>query len=48
MKQLHAILCATENRESGFHRCGGPVRLVQALLYAGKTDNTVLTTERVL
>ena len=48
MKHLHAILSATENRESSFHRCGGPVRLVQALLYAGKTDNAVLTTEGVL
>ena len=37
MKHLQACLSAREDRESSFHRCGGPVRLVQAFLCAGKT-----------
>ena len=37
MKYLQACLSARENRESSFHLCGGPVRLVQACLCAGKT-----------
>ena len=37
MKQVEAGLSAREDRESCFHHCGSPVRLVQACLYAGKT-----------
>ena len=37
MKHVQACLSASEDRQSSFHRCGGPVRLVQACLYAGKT-----------
>ena len=32
-----AYLSAREDRESSFHHCGGPVRLVQAGFYAGNT-----------
>ena len=37
MENVKACLSSREDRESSFHRCGGPVRLVQACLYAGKT-----------
>ena len=37
MKHLHAGLSAKEDRECSLHHCGGPVRLVQACLCAGKT-----------
>ena len=37
MKYVEACLSAREDRESSFHRCGGPVRLSQACLYVGKT-----------
>ena len=37
MKHVRSCLSARDDRESSFHRCGGPVRLVQACLYAGKT-----------
>ena len=37
MKHVKACLSDKENRSSSFHRCGGPVRLVQACLCAGKT-----------
>ena len=37
MKQVQACLSAMEDRESSFHHCGGPVRLVQACLCVGKT-----------
>ena len=37
MKYMQACLSARENRESSFHLCGGPVRLVQACLCVGKT-----------
>ena len=40
MKQVQACLSAREDRESSFHRCGGPVRLMQACLYAGSPDKT--------
>ena len=33
MKHVHA----REDREGSFHHCGGPVKLVQACLCAGKT-----------
>ena len=45
MNHVLACLSAREDRESSFHRCGGPVRLVQACLFA---DNAVLTSEEVL
>ena len=32
-----------EDRESNFHHCGSPVRLVQTCLCAGNADNSVLT-----
>ena len=37
MKQVEACLDAREDRESSFHHCGSPVRLVHARLCAGKT-----------
>ena len=37
MKHMSACLSAMEDRESSFHRYGGPVGLVQACLCAGKT-----------
>ena len=37
MKHVQACLSAREDRESSFHLCGSPVRLVQACLCAGKT-----------
>ena len=37
MKQVYACLRAREDLERSFHHCGGPVRLVQACLCAGKT-----------
>ena len=37
MKHVQAGFSAREDRESSFHRCGGPVRLVQAGLCAGNT-----------
>ena len=35
-KHLQACLGALEDRESSFHRCGGPVKLVKDCLFAGK------------
>ena len=35
MKHVEACLSARDDRESNFHRCGSPVRLVQACLCAG-------------
>ena len=37
MKQVQACFTTREDRESSFHHCGSPVRLVQARLCAGKT-----------
>ena len=37
MKQVQACLSAKDDRESSFHHCGCPVRLVQARLNAGMT-----------
>ena len=37
MKYVEACLSAREDRENSFHRCGGPVRLLQACLCAGRT-----------
>ena len=37
MKHVLACLSAREDREGIFHRCGGPLRLVQTCLCAGKT-----------
>ena len=34
---LQACLSAREDRESTFHRCGGPVTLVQPCFCVGKT-----------
>ena len=36
VKHVQACFSAREDRESSFHRCAGPVSLVQACLYAGK------------
>ena len=35
MKHEQSCLSAREDREIGFHHCGGPFRLVQACLCAG-------------
>ena len=37
MKQVQACLSAREDGECSFHRCGRPVRLMQACLCEGKT-----------
>ena len=37
MKHVRACLSGREDRESSFHRCGSPVRLVQACLCVRKT-----------
>ena len=37
MKHVEDCLSSREDRESWFHRCGGPVRLVQGCLFAVKT-----------
>ena len=37
VKHVQACLSAREDRESSFHQCRGPVRLVQAYLCAGKS-----------
>ena len=37
VKHVHDCLSASKERESCFHRCGGPVKLVQAFLCAGNT-----------
>ena len=37
MKPVQASLSGRGDRESSFHRCGGPVWLVEAGLCAGKT-----------
>ena len=37
MKKVQACLSAMVDRESSFHHCGGPVRLVQACLCEGKS-----------
>ena len=37
MKHVQSALSGREDRESSFHDCGGPVRLVQACLCAEKT-----------
>ena len=37
MKLVKACFSDSEDQESSFHRSGGPVRLVQAYLCAGKT-----------
>ena len=48
MKDVQACLSAREKRESSFHRCGGPVRLVQSCLGAGNSDKVVLTSKEEL
>ena len=48
MRLVQACLSARDVRESSFHHCGGPVRLVQACLCAGNPDQAVLTSEYVL
>ena len=37
VKQVKACLSARKDRESSFHHCGGPVKLVQASLCAENT-----------
>ena len=37
MKHVESRLSAREYRESSFHRCGNPVRVVVACLCKGKT-----------
>ena len=39
MKQVQGCLSAREDRESSFHRCGGPVSLLHACLCAEKAGN---------
>ena len=37
MEHVEAYLCAKKDRQSDFHNCGGPMKLVQACLCAEKT-----------
>ena len=37
MKLVKACFSDSEDQESSFHHCGGPVMLVQACLFAGRT-----------
>ena len=37
VKHVEASVSVRAYRQSSFHRCGGPVRLVQACLCAAKT-----------
>ena len=37
MKHVQAILSASKDRESNFHHCGSPVKLVQSRLCAENT-----------
>ena len=48
MKHLEACLNSRDDRESGFYRCGGHQRLVQACLCAGNPCKAVLTSEEML
>ena len=48
LKYVEACFSAREDRESSFHRCGGPVGLVQACLCARNPVKAVLTYEEVL
>ena len=48
VKHVEACLSARDNRESNFHRCGSPLRWVQAFLCAGNPDKAVFTSEEVL
>ena len=48
MKLVHTCLNAREDRESSFHRSGGPVMLAQPCRCAGNADKVVLTSEEVL
>ena len=48
MKHVQACLSASEDRESCFPLCRGPVRLVQACSSAKRSHNAVLTSEEVL
>ena len=45
---VQACLSAREDRESSIHRCGAPMRLVQACLCTGRPDNAVFSPEEVL
>ena len=47
VKHLEASVSARAYRQSSFHRCGGPVSLMQASLYAGSPDKAVFTSEEV-
>ena len=47
MKHVEACLSARDDRESNFHRCGSPVRLMQACSCAGNPDKVVFTSEEV-
>ena len=48
MQHVQACLSAREDRESCFHQCRGPVRLVQACSCSKRTHNAVLTSEEIL
>ena len=48
MKVVQACLSVRKDLESSFHRCGGPVRIVQACLNAGKFWKAVFTTVLLL
>ena len=48
MKHVEACLCARDDRESSFYRCGGRERLVQTCLCAGNPFKAALTSEDML
>ena len=41
MKHVQACLSAREDLESSFHRCGGPLRFLQAFLCEENLDKAV-------
>ena len=47
MKNVEASESARAYRQSSFHRCGSPVRLMQACLCAGSPDKAVFTSVEV-
>ena len=48
MKHVQACLSGWNDQESSFHRCGGPVKLVQATLRARKDLGMSFTTVEVV
>ena len=45
MKHVETCLSSRGDRESSFHRCGSPVRLVQPVYVPERPDKSVLSSE---